>query len=63
MFSFSIAPRQKPVCSICRKGIKELRPGQWEHLPTKKRKWGPVCVMTPEPLVLPRVVLASGPPL
>lgn len=62
MFTFLIRPRQVGlVCSICEHGIREIRPGQWEHRPTAHSKWGPVCVMTPEPKISPRVPLATGP--
>lgn len=62
MLTFLIRPiMRKPMCSICRHGIREIRPGHWEHLPTKRSKWGPVCVMTPEPLIPPRVMLADRP--
>ena len=49
-------------CSVCRFHIHEIRENIWEHLPTKRSPWGPICVMSPQPLELPPPVAAASPP-
>ncbi|NUS74375.1 MAG: hypothetical protein HOQ05_13390 [Corynebacteriales bacterium] len=49
-------------CSVCRSQIHEIRLNIWEHLPTKRSPWGPICVMSPQPLELPPPIAAASPP-